>query len=505
MTIGELARRLRARETSSVELVQDTLARIAASQAINAFITVDGEGALAQARNADAALARGDAGPLIGIPIAHKDVLMTAGLRTTCASRMLEHFVAPYDAHVVAKLREAGTVLVGKTNMDEFAMGSSSETSYFGPVRNPWSAECVPGGSSGGSAAAVAAGLVPATTGTDTGGSIRQPAALTGICGIKPTYGVCSRYGLIAFASSLDTPGAFARTADDCALLLTAMAGHDARDATSLDRPREDYRRALVASSPARPLEGLRIGLPREYFASGIERAVIAAVEGAIAALRTLGATTVDVDLPMVKHAVPVYYVIAPAEASSNLSRFDGVRYGHRASRYRDLTDMYCRTRAEGFGAEVKRRILVGTYVLSHGYYDAYYLQAQKVRRLIAQDFTRAFERCDVLVGPTAPTCAFTIGAKTNDPVQMYLNDIFTIAANLTGMPAMSIPCGFTTDRLPIGLQIQGNYFDEARMLNVAHRYQQVTDWHLQSPSPASLRSAPSPLGGERRGEGQSA
>ena len=502
-TIGELARALRARETSSVELVQDTLARIAASQAINAFISVDADGALAQARTADAALARGDAGPLTGIPIAHKDVLMTAGLRTTCASRMLEHFVAPYDAHVVAKLREAGTVLVGKTNMDEFAMGSSSETSYFGPVRNPWSAECVPGGSSGGSAAAVAAGLVPATTGTDTGGSIRQPAALTGICGLKPTYGICSRYGLIAFASSLDTPGAFARTADDCALLLTAMAGHDARDATSLDRPAEDYRRLLVAPPAARPLEGLRIGLPREYFASGIEREVLGAVDAAIAELRALGATTVDVDLPMVKHAVPVYYVIAPAEASSNLSRFDGVRYGHRAAQYRDLTEMYCRTRAEGFGAEVKRRILVGTYVLSHGYYDAYYLQAQKVRRLIAHDFARAFERCDLIVGPTAPTCAFAIGAKANDPVQMYLNDIFTIAANLTGMPAMSIPCGLTPDRLPIGLQIQGNYFDEARMLNVAHRYQQVTDWHLQSPSSQPFaRSAPSPLGGEGRGEG---
>src|SRR6185312_10219973 len=401
-----------------------------------------------------AVLARGEAGPLTGIPIAHKDVLMTAGLRTTCASRMLEHFVAPYDAHVVAKLREAGTVLVGKTNMDEFAMGSSSETSYFGPVRNPWSAECVPGGSSGGSAAAVAAGLVPATTGTDTGGSIRQPAALTGICGVKPTYGICSRYGLIAFASSLDTPGAFARTAEDCALLLTAMAGHDARDATSLERPREDYRRALVKASPARPLGGLRIGLPRDYFASGIERAVVVAVEAAIAELRTLGATTVDVDLPMVKHAVPVYYVIAPAEASSNLSRFDGVRYGHRASRYRNLTDMYCRTRAQGFGAEVKRRILVGTYVLSHGYYDAYYLQAQKVRRLIAQDFVRAYAQCDVIAGPTTPTAAFAIGAKADDPVGMYLNDIFTIAANLTGMPAMSIPCGFTSDALPIGLQI---------------------------------------------------
>ena len=483
-TVAGLARALRARELSSVELVRTTLERIAQSQALNAFISVDAEGALAQAKAADAAIARGDAAPLTGIPIAHKDVLMTAGLRTTCGSRMLEHFVAPYDAHVVAKLREARTVLVGKTNMDEFAMGSSSETSHFGPVRNPWSAECVPGGSSGGSAAAVASALLPATTGTDTGGSIRQPAALTGVCGLKPTYGVCSRYGLVAFASSLDTPGAFARTAEDCGLLLNAMAGHDPRDATSLQRPSEDYVRLLAQPAATRPLAGLRIGLPREYFAGGIEEEVTGAIEVALRELRALGATTVDVDLPMVRHAVPVYYVIAPAEASSNLSRFDGVRYGHRAAQYRDLDDMYCRTRAEGFGAEVKRRILVGTYVLSHGYYDAYYLKAQKVRRLIAQDFMRAFERCDVIAGPTAPTCAFAIGAKTDDPVQMYLNDIFTIAANLTGMPAMSIPCGFTADRLPIGLQLQGNYFDEARILDVAHRYQQVTDWHLRIPSP---------------------
>ena len=482
-TVAGLARALHARELSSVELVRQTLERISASQALNAFISVDPEGALAQAKAADAAIARGDAAPLTGIPIGHKDVLMTAGMRTTCGSRMLEHFVAPYDAHVVAKLRDSGTVLVGKTNMDEFAMGSSSETSYFGPVRNPWSAECVPGGSSGGSAAAVAAALLPATTGTDTGGSIRQPAALTGVCGLKPTYGICSRYGLVAFASSLDTPGAFARTAEDCGLLLNAMAGHDARDATSLPRPGEDYLRFLAKPASGRPLAGLRIGLPREYFAGGVEEEVTAAIEGALRELRALGATTVDVDLPMVRHAVPVYYVIAPAEASSNLSRFDGVRYGHRAAQYRDLDDMYCRTRAEGFGAEVKRRILVGTYVLSHGYYDAYYLKAQKVRRLIAQDFMRAFERCDVIAGPTAPTCAFAIGAKTDDPVQMYLNDIFTIAANLTGMPAMSIPCGFTSGRLPIGLQLQGNYFDEARILNVAHRYQQVTDWHLRMPS----------------------
>jgi len=482
-TIGELSEALRARKVSSVELAQETLARIAAAQpSLNAFVTVDADAALEAARAADAALARGDAGPLAGIPIAHKDVLMTAGMRTTCASRMLESFVAPYDAHVVARLREAGTVLVGKTNMDEFAMGSSNENSYFGPVRNPWSAACVPGGSSGGSAAAVAARLVPAATGTDTGGSIRQPAAMSGVTGLKPTYGVCSRYGLVAFASSLDTPGVFAQDALGCAMLLGAMAGHDARDSTSLDRPREDYARPLRADAGAKPLAGLRIGLPREYFGAGVEAEVAAAIDAALAELRALGATTVDVTLPAVKHSVPVYYVIAPAEASSNLSRFDGVRYGHRAERYTDLTDMYCRTRAEGFGAEVKRRILVGTYVLSHGYYDAYYLKAQQVRRLIAQDFQRALAQCDVIAGPTAPTCAFAIGAKADDPVQMYLNDIFTIAANLTGMPAMSIPCGFTSGSLPIGLQLQGSPFDEERILNVAHRFQQATDWHTRVP-----------------------
>ena len=483
-TLAALAQALRARALSSVELVTDTLRRIDRSQpTLNAFISVDEEGALAQARAADARLAQGDARALTGIPVAHKDVLMTQGLRTTCASRMLEHFVAPYDAHVVSRLREAGTVLVGKTNMDEFAMGSSSETSHFGPVRNPWSAECVPGGSSGGSAAAVAAGLVPATTGTDTGGSIRQPAALTGVCGLKPTYGLCSRYGLVAFASSLDTPGPFARTAEDCALLLAAMAGHDPRDSTSVARTPDDYLRPLHAQAGAKALSGVRVGVPRQYVDGALEADVVRAVDEALAVLRALGATTVDVDLPRLSYCVPVYYVIAPAEASSNLSRFDGVRYGHRAAQYTDLTDMYCRTRAEGFGAEVKRRILVGTYVLSHGYYDAYYLKAQQVRRLIADDFARAFAQCDVIAGPTAPTCAFTIGAKSDDPVQMYLNDIFTIAANLTGMPALSIPCGLSRQRLPIGLQLQASYFDEARMLNVAHRFQQATDWHLRTPS----------------------
>ena len=482
-TIATLSAALRARKASSVELARDALSRVKAAQpTLNAFITIDEEGAIDAARAADAAFARDDATPLTGIPIAHKDVLMTAGVRTTCASRMLERFVAPYDAHVVARLRAAGTVLIGKTNMDEFAMGSSNENSFFGPVRNPWNTAYVPGGSSGGSAAAVAARLLPGSTGTDTGGSIRQPAAMSGVCGIKPTYGVCSRYGLVAFASSLDTPGAFAQDAEGCALLLNVIAGHDARDSTSLDRPREDYTRELRVASAAQPLAGVCVGSPREYAGDGVDADVAAAVETALMQLRMLGATCVDVDLPRVKHSVPVYYVIAPAEASSNLSRFDGVRYGHRAEQYADLTDMYCRSRAEGFGAEVKRRILVGTYVLSHGYYDAYYLKAQQVRRLIAQDFAHAFAQCDVIVGPTAPTAAFPIGAKADDPVQMYLNDIFTTAANLTGMPAMSIPCGFTSDALPIGLQIQGNYFDEARILNVAHRYQQATDWHLRVP-----------------------
>jgi len=409
-------------------------------------------------------------------------VLMTAGLKTTCGSRMLDHFVAPYDAHVVSGLKSAGTVLVGKTNMDEFAMGSSNETSYFGSVKNPWDVEYVPGGSSGGSAVAIAARLVPAATGTDTGGSIRQPAALSGVCGLKPTYGACSRYGLIAFASSLDTPGPFGQTAEDCALLASAMAGHDPRDSTSLDRPREDYTRLLREKRDGALLAGLRIGLPKEYSGEGIDPEVATAVDEALTIFRELGATTVDIELPAVKYSVPVYYVIAPAEASSNLSRFDGVRYGHRAEHFSDLADMYRKTRAEGFGAEVKRRILVGTYVLSHGYYDAYYLKAQQVRRLIADDFRRAYARVDVIMGPTAPTAAFKLGAKTDDPVQMYLNDIFTIAGNLTGAPGISIPCGFTRDTLPIGLLIQGNYFDEARILDVAHRYQQVTDWHRRVP-----------------------
>jgi aspartyl-tRNA(Asn)/glutamyl-tRNA(Gln) amidotransferase subunit A len=478
-TLADLAQALRTKRLSSVELTQGLLDRIERlGPALNAFITLDADGALAAASAADLRIAKGVAGPVTGIPIAHKDVLMTAGLRTTCGSRMLSNFTAPYDAFVVEGLKRAGAVLVGKTNMDEFAMGSSNETSYFGPVRNPWNLECVPGGSSGGSAAAVAARLVPVATGTDTGGSIRQPAALCGVCGLKPTYGLCSRYGLIAFASSLDTPGMFARSAEDCGLILNAMAGHDARDSTSLERPAEDYTRHL-----ARPLAGLRIGMPREYFGTGSDAEVAAALQAAIVELGKLGATAVEVDLPNVNLSVPVYYVIAPAEASSNLSRFDGVRYGHRAAQYADLADMYRKSRAEGFGAEVKRRILVGTYVLSHGYYDAYYLKAQQVRRLIADDFRGAYEKCDVIVGPTAPSTAFKLGAKTDDPVQMYLNDIFTTAANLTGAPAMSIPCGFDGNGLPIGLQIQGDYFAEATILNVAHQYQQATDWHRRAPT----------------------
>jgi aspartyl-tRNA(Asn)/glutamyl-tRNA(Gln) amidotransferase subunit A len=489
--IASLARALATRRLSSVELTTSLLDRVdALGPRLNAFLALDRERTLAQARAADARLAAGDATPLTGIPVAHKDVLMTAGWKTTCGSRMLKDFVAPYSAFVVERLGDAGMVLIGKTNMDEFAMGSSSESSYFGPVRNPWNVDYVPGGSSGGSSAAVAARLVPAATGTDTGGSIRQPAALSGVCGLKPTYGVCSRYGLIAFASSLDTPGPFAQTAEDCALLLNAMAGHDPRDSTSLDRPLEDYARLLRPGVGAKPLTNLRIGLPQEYNAAGVDADVAAAIDAALSEFRKLGATTVDVTLPSVDLSVPVYYVIAPAEASSNLARFDGVRYGHRAAKYDGLADMYAKTRAEGFGAEVKRRILVGTYVLSHGYYDAYYLKAQQVRRLIADGFQRAYRECDVIMGPTAPTAAFRIGAKSDDPVQMYLNDIFTVAGNLTGTPAISIPCGFDRNDLPIGLQIQGNHFAEALILNAAHRFQQATDWHKREPAAMALETA---------------
>jgi aspartyl-tRNA(Asn)/glutamyl-tRNA(Gln) amidotransferase subunit A len=482
-TVAELSAALASKTLSSAELTALFLERTARlNPVLNAFISVDAEASLAQAREADARRARGEAGPLTGIPIAHKDIFCTRAFRTTCGSRMLSGYVSPYDAHVIERFAAAGAVLLGKTNMDEFAMGSSNETSYFGPVRNPWDATRVPGGSSGGSAAAVAARMAPAATGTDTGGSIRQPAALSGVCGLKPTYGLVSRYGMIAFASSLDQGGPMAKSAEDLALLLTAMAGFDPRDSTSIERPAEDYARSL-----GMPLAGLRIGLPKEYFAEGVEPGVAARVREAVHWFEQQGAKTVELSLPNTALAVPVYYVLAPAEASSNLSRFDGVRYGHRAAEYADLLDMYCRTRAEGFGAEVRRRILVGTYVLSHGYYDAYYLQAQKVRRLIARDFAEAFARCDLIMGPTSPTTAFALGAKSADPVQMYLNDIFTIPAPLAGLPGLSIPCGFDAAGLPVGLQIMGDHFSEARLLGAAHRYQQASDWHLRVPKETPL------------------
>ena len=481
-SLSSLARALAEKEISSVELTRLYLDRIARlNPEINAYITIDAETSLAQARAADARRAAGEAGALLGIPLAQKDIFCARGWRTTCGSKMLGNFVSPYDATVIEHCNRAGAVILGKTNMDEFAMGSSNETSHFGPVRNPWNRDCVPGGSSGGSAAAVAALLAPAATGTDTGGSIRQPAALCNVTGLKPTYGVVSRYGMIAFASSLDQGGPMARSAEDCALLLNVMAGFDERDSTSLERPAEDYTRALQAAAGERPLAGLRIGLPKEFFGEGCAPEVMKLVEAAIAEYRKLGAETVDISLPNMKLSVPAYYVIAPAEASSNLSRFDGVRYGFRAPAYADLNDMYRKTRAQGFGAEVKRRILIGTYVLSHGYYDAYYLQAQRIRRLIANDFVEAFRRCDVIMGPTSPSTAFRIGEKAADPVQMYLSDIYTIAVNLAGLPGMSIPCGFADD-LPAGLQLIGDYFSEAKLLDVAHRYQQVTDWHLRHP-----------------------
>jgi aspartyl-tRNA(Asn)/glutamyl-tRNA(Gln) amidotransferase subunit A len=483
-TVTELSAALAAKKVSSVELTRAYLDRIAKlDRELNAFISTDEEKSLNAARRADEQRAKGDAGPLTGVPIAHKDILCTRDFRTTCGSRMLQKYTSPYDAHIVEQLARAGTVLLGKCNMDEFAMGSSSESSYFGAVKNPWATACVPGGSSGGSATAVAARMVAAATGTDTGGSIRQPAAMTGICGLKPTYGIVSRYGLVAFASSLDQAGPLAKSAADLALLMNAMAGFDPRDSTSVERPKEDYARGLKDQKIA----GLRIGVPREHLGEGVAPGVRKAVEQAVRWLSSQGAQTVTLELPNQKLGVPVYYVIAPAEASANLSRFDGVRYGHRAKEYSDLMDMYSRTRAEGFGAEVKRRILVGTYVLSHGYYDAYYLQAQKVRRLIARDFAAAFERCDVIVGPVAPTTAFQIGAQVEDPVKMYLGDIFTVPGSLAGLPGVSIPCGFDESGLPVGLQLMGTHFSEAMLLGVAHRYQQATDWHLRVPSETPL------------------
>ncbi|KXW59396.1 Asp-tRNA(Asn)/Glu-tRNA(Gln) amidotransferase subunit GatA [Ferrovum myxofaciens] len=469
---------LRERTFSSEELTQAYLQRIEQyNTRLGCFITVDPERSLSQARAADIRLARGEGGPLLGIPVAHKDIFCTEGWLTTCGSRMLSNFVAPYDAHVIQRFKEAGSVILGKTNMDEFAMGSSNETSFYGPVHNPWQLTHVPGGSSGGSAAAVAARLAPLATATDTGGSIRQPAAFCGISGLKPTYGRVSRYGMIAFASSLDQGGLMAPSAADLAWSLGTLTGFDERDATSVARPEEDFGAQLEHS-----LEGLRIGLPRQYFGSGIAPGVAQAVEEALRVYESRGARLVEVDLPHSELSVPVYYVLAPAEASSNLSRYDGVRYGWRASQYGDLNEMIARSRAEGFGAEVKLRILTGAYVLSQGYYDAYYLQAQRVRRLIQQDFLQAFEQCDVLMGPTTPSTAFRFGDKGSDPVQMYLSDIFTIGVNLAGLPGMSIPVGFDGQGLPVGLQLIGPHFSEARLLAVAHGYQQATDWHARVP-----------------------
>jgi aspartyl-tRNA(Asn)/glutamyl-tRNA(Gln) amidotransferase subunit A len=484
LTIKELSAQLQARKISASELATLFLDRIGQSD-LNAFLHIDRDLTLAQAKAADLRIAQNNAGPLTGIPIAHKDIFVTRGWRTTAGSRMLENYASPFDATVVDQFNAAGTVTLGKLNCDEFAMGSGNENSYFGPVKNPWDKLAVPGGSSGGSAAAIAARLAPAATATDTGGSIRQPASLCGVTGIKPTYGSVSRYGMIAFASSLDQGGPIAKTAEDCGLLLNAMTGFDERDSTSLERPKEDFNRSLNDS-----LKGLRIGVPKEFFGAGLAADVEQAVRAALAEFEKLGATLVDISLPKTELSIPVYYVIAPAEASSNLSRFDGVRYGHRAADYKDLADMYKKSRAEGFGEEVKRRILVGSYVLSHGYYDAYYLQAQKIRRLIAQDFQNALtgpdRQCDVIMGPVSPTVAWDIGVKADDPVANYLADIFTLSTSLAGLPGMSIPCGFgqgeKNGRRPVGLQIIGNYFDEARLLNVAHQYQQVTEWHAREP-----------------------
>jgi aspartyl-tRNA(Asn)/glutamyl-tRNA(Gln) amidotransferase subunit A len=477
-SIARLSQGLRAREYSAVEVARALLDRIDRFNGrLGAYITVDPEKTLAHAREADARIARGEAGPLTGVPIAHKDLFCARGWLTTCGSRMLANFVSPYDAHVIERFDRAGAVILGKTSMDEFAMGSSNEHCCFGPARNPWDERAVPGGSSGGSAVAVAAMLAPGATGTDTGGSIRQPASFTGTCGLRPTYGRVSRYGMVAFASSLDQGGPLARSAEDLALMLDAMAGFDPRDSTCVDRPKDDYVAAL-----ARGVKGLRIGVPREYFSGDLSDDVSRPIMAAIDEYKRLGAEVVEVSLPNQGLAVPVYYVIAPAEASSNLSRYDGVRYGHRAPAYSDLNDMYAKTRAQGFGAEVKRRIMIGTYVLSHGYYDAYYLQAQRLRRLIANDFIEAFKRCDVIMGPAAPSVAFDLGSRSKDPVQMYLDDLYTIPINLAGLPGMSIPCGFGNGNRPVGLQIVGNYFDEARMLAAAHAYQQVTDWHTKTP-----------------------
>ncbi len=494
--LTELRAALDAGVFSATELAHHFLARIQSASSLNAFLDVNPEPTLKAAAKADKSIAQGTQGPLTGIPIAHKDIFVTRDWRTTAASKMLEHYRSPFDATAVTRLADAGMVCLGKTNLDEFAMGSSNEDSFFGPVLNPWDCKAVPGGSSGGSAAAVAAGLAPAATGTDTGGSIRQPAALTGITGLKPSYGRISRYGMIAFASSLDQAGPMARSAEDCALLLGALAGHDEHDSTTLALPTEDFTRYLnctwqgdtrtpkpYAALPDKPLAGLRIGLPKEYFSDGLHAQVGVTVHHALKMYESLGATLIDLSLPNTALSIPVYYVIAPAEASSNLARFDGVRYGYRAKNYGDLSDMYKKTRAEGFGPEVKRRLLTGTYVLSQGYYDAYYVQAQKIRRIIALDFEHAFTQCDVLMGPTAPNVAWNLGEKERDPVHMYLADIYTLSASLAGLPGMSIPCGFGEHGRPLGLQLIGPHLSEARLLQIAHAFQRQTDWHTKLPA----------------------
>ena len=478
LTVAQLAAKLKSRELSAVEAAQHFLARAKAHTPLGAYLAMNDDATLAQARAVDARIAAGDAPPLAGVPVAHKDVFVTTDFPTTAGSKMLEGYRSPFESTVTRKLAESGMVCLGKLNCDEFAMGSSNETSAYGQAHNPWYTSRTPGGSSGGSAAAVAARLAPAATGTDTGGSIRQPSAFCNLTGIKPTYGRASRYGMIAYASSLDQAGPMARTAEDCALLLSAMCGPDLdRDSTSLDVPAEDFTRALNER-----LDGLRIGVPKEFFTGGLADDVRTAVDGALAELQKLGAQLVEISLPRTQLSIPVYYIISPAEASSNLSRFDGVRYGHRASHYTDLIDMYCKTRAEGFGDEVKRRIITGTYVLSHGYYDAYYLQAQKIRRMIADDLQRAFQQCDVIAGPVAPTVARGIGACCDDPLADYLADIYTLSASLAGLPAMSVPAGFGAGGMPVGLQLIGNYLQESRLLNVAHRLQQATDWHTKKP-----------------------
>ena len=485
--VAELGRALRAKTVSSTELTQHLLARVAAAKDLGAFLHVNPDYALARAKDADARLAAGEVGALIGVPLAHKDIFVTRDMPTTAGSKMLAGYLSPFDATVVERLNAAGTVSLGKLNCDEFAMGSANENSAYFKALNPWDRTRVPGGSSGGSAVAVAAGLVPATTGTDTGGSIRQPASFSGITGIKPTYGVCSRYGMIAFASSLDQAGVMARSAEDCALLLSAMSGFDERDATSVQQPPQDFHARMLAAregaTAAQPLKGLRIGLPKEFFPAALSPDVNGAVRAGLAELEKLGATLVDVSLPRTELAIPVYYIIAPAEASSNLSRFDGVKFGHRAKDYSNLIDMYEKTRAEGFGAEVKRRIMIGSYVLSHGYYDAYYLQAQKLRRMIADDFQQAFQQCDLIAGPVAPTVAWKQGEGADDPVKVYLADIFTLPGSLAGLPGMSVPVGLGEGGMPVGLQLLGNYFQEGTLLHAAHALQQATDWHRQTPA----------------------